>query len=142
MVCSNIIIYYRGNFFLINKDSNNSIHLKKFVEIPQNWKNEILNEKWKKILIIRDKANISIEGKRAEKIIGSSLEANINIKLKNELYKVAKDFDFAEICITSNAKLISDNSLSEEIEVETTKAKGEKCKVCWKINVGKCERHG
>ena len=129
-------------FSLINKDLNNSIHLKKFVEIPQNWKNEILNEKWKKILIIRDKANISIEGKRAEKIIGSSLEANINIKLKNELYKVAKDFDFAEICITSNAKLISDNSLSEEIEVETTKAKGEKCKVCWKINVGKCERHG
>jgi len=129
-------------FSLINKDSSNSIHLKKFVKIPQNWKNNILDARWNKVLMIRDKSNISIESKRADKIIGSSLEANINIKLKNELYKTAKDFDFAEICITSKANLISDNNITEEIEVETLKAIGEKCKVCWKINEGKCERHG
>ena len=127
---------------LINNDTNGSIHLQKFVQIPQKWKNEILEERWSKILEIREKSNISIESKRAEKIIGSSLEANIIIKLNNELYKVAKNFDFAEICITSKADLIFDKNISEPIEIETIKAKGEKCNVCWKINEEKCERHG
>ena len=55
---------------------------------------------------------------------------------------MAKDFDFAEICITSGAELTLDNNQSDEILVETFKAEGEKCKVCWKIKKGKCERHG
>ena len=70
------------------------------------------------------------------------LEANIKIKLKKELYEVAKDSDFAEICITSGAELSLDNSISDEILVDTFKAEGEKCNVCWKIRKGKCERHG
>ena len=32
--------------------------------------------------------------------------------------------------------------LKEEIVVETFKAEGKKCNVCWKITKGKCERHG
>ena len=32
--------------------------------------------------------------------------------------------------------------LNNEIIVETSKAVGEKCNVCWKIKKGKCERHG
>ena len=127
---------------LINKQKNQSIHLQKFVNIPNKWKDEQLSEKWKKILMIRDKANISIETQRASKIIGSSLEASIKIKLNKELYNLAKNFDFAEICITSNAKLILDEKIKEGIEVETIKATGEKCKVCWKISEKKCERHG
>ena len=31
---------------------------------------------------------------------------------------------------------------SDEVLVETFKAEGEKCNVCWKIRKGKCERHG
>ena len=65
-----------------------------------------------------------------------------NIKLKKDLYHIAKDFDFAELCITSAAEVLLDNNLSEEISVETFKAEGEKCNVCWKIRKDKCERHG
>jgi len=129
---------------LINnqKSQSQSIHLQKFVNIPNKWKDEQLGEKWKKILLIRDKANISIEAQRASKIIGSSLEASIKIKLSKDLYDLAKNLDFAEICITSNAKIIMDEEIKEGIEVETIKATGEKCKVCWKISEKKCERHG
>ena len=129
-------------FKLINKENNSSIHLKKFVKIPDSWKNEKLNERWSKLIKIRDVANISIENKRAEKIIGSSLEATIKIKLKKDLYDLAKNFYFDEICITSGAELSLDNSISEEILVDAFKAEGEKCNVCWKIRKGKCERHG
>jgi len=129
-------------FMLINKEENKSIHLKKFVNIPKSWKNEKLSERWKKLIKIRDYSNISIENKRAEKIIGSSLEAAIKIKLKKELYMLAKNFDFAELCITSGAELVCDDNIIEEVLVETSKAEGKKCDVCWKIKKGKCERHG
>ena len=126
----------------VNKDTDNSIHLEKFAQIPLKWQNQGLNNKWIKIKKIRDVANISIENKRANKDIGSSLEANVKIKLNKELFKIAKSFDFAEICITSGAEIILDENINDEINVETIKAEGEKCKVCWKIKIGKCERHG
>ena len=129
-------------YSLISKNTNDSIHLKKFVKIPENWHNKNLNEKWEKLKKIRDVANISIENKRAQKVIGSSLESNIKITLKNELYNIAKDFDFAELCITSAAEVLLDNNISDEINVETSKAEGKKCKVCWKIRKSKCERSG
>ena len=129
-------------FTLISNQSDNSIHLKRFVKIPTNWKNEKLNNQWIELKKIRDFSNISIENQRANKVIGSSLEANIKIKLKKELYELAKNFDFAEICITSRAEIILDEKSKNEIEVETFKAEGNKCKVCWKISKEKCERHG
>ncbi len=129
-------------FRLVNKEKYESIHLKQFVRIPQNWKNEKLSEKWINLKKIRDVSNISIESKRSEKIIGSSLEANVKIKLNKKLYDLAKNYDFAEICITSGAEISTDQNSDDEIIVETFKAEGEKCKVCWKIKKGKCERHG
>ena len=54
----------------------------------------------------------------------------------------AKKFDLAEICITSGAQIELNNSQEDEIKVETFKAKGKKCKICWKIRDETCERHG
>ena len=124
--------------------SNISVkNLQKFVKIPNQWKNDELNNKWQKIKLIRDVANISIESKRAEKIIGSSLEANIEIKIKNQdIFNVAKNQDFSEICITSSALISHDKNLEKDIEVISLKAIGNKCPVCWKINKETCEKHG
>ena len=127
-------------FSIINKN-NKSIHLEKFVKVPNSWNNINLNEKWTILKKIRDNCNISIEEKRAEKIIGSSLEAKIEVKLKSKLYEIAKNIDFAELCITSEAQISEDQKISEDISVITFKAEGEKCPVCWKIKKGKCERH-
>ena len=48
---------------------------------------------------------------RAEKSIGSSLEAMIEIKLNKEFYNKAKNINFSEICITSSAFVIIDENL-------------------------------
>ena len=127
---------------LINKEEANSIHLKNFIKIPKNWKNEELNSNWEKIKKIRDEANVSIETQRANKTIGSSLEADIQIKLKDNYFNLAKENDFSEICITSLAKVIKDNNMQEDIEVTCKKAEGEKCSVCWKISKTSCKKHG
>jgi len=127
---------------LVNKEEENSIHLKNFTEIPENWKNEEINSNWEKIKKIRDEANISIESQRASKTIGSSLEANIQIKLKKNYYNTVKNNDFSEICITSSALVTQDEKMEEDIQVICKKAEGTKCPVCWKISKTNCKKHG
>jgi len=123
---------------LISKEKK-SIHLEKFIEFPKKFENSELSLKWEKLLKIRDACNLSIEEKRASKIIGSSLEAELLIKLSDDNRKIVREIDLAELCITSKVKI--ENSDSEDIAVETTKAEGNKCPVCWKISTSPCERH-
>ena len=75
-------------------------------------------------------------------MIGSSLEAEVKLTLKENLYKKYKDFNFEELLITSNVEVVNDNSIKEEIEAVSFKAIGKKCPICWKIRKNKCERHG
>ena len=129
-------------FKLLNKDSEDSVHLKVFPKIPNKWKNENIEKNWAKLIKIRNAVNASIEIKRAEKLIGSSLEATIKVKLDTDYYNLANKYDFSEICITSGAEIILDEKSKKAIEVETFKAEGEKCDVCWKISKEKCDKHG
>jgi len=125
-------------FTLINKDKK-SIHLENFTKFPKSFKNEKLNKKWIELKKIRDVCNVSIEEKRASKAIGSSLEANLTIKMNDEQFNYLRNIDLAELCITSQVKIVKTND--KEIKVETAKAKGEKCPICWKIIQGGCQRH-
>ena len=120
-------------------DSKKSIHLESFPDIPAKWNNKKLEIKWMELIKIRETCNSSIELKRASKEIGSSLEANLVINLNKKMINLVQDIDFSELCITSDAKI--KESKSGEIVVETIKAVGNKCPVCWKINENKCERH-
>ena len=47
--------------------------------------------------------------------------------------------DLSELCIVSKTIVNFDNQ--SDILVETKKASGNKCSVCWKIRVDPCERH-
>ena len=120
-------------------DGNKSIHLENFLNFPKKYKNDFLNNKWQELIKIRNICNISIEEKRASKEIGSSLEAELTINLDNKFLDIAKNIDFSELCITSKA----DISFVEksETKVDTIKAKGSKCSVCWKISKVPCARH-
>ena len=118
------------------KDS--SIHLENFPKIPNNWNNIKIESKWEKIQEIRNKCNISIESKRSEKLLGSSLEASVTIKLGKKDFDLVQNIDFSEICITSLAKLEKSNK--DEMEILTHKAEGNKCSLCWKIKKDRCKR--
>ena len=123
--------------FILKKEE--SIHLKEFVDLPKEFENETLFNKWRQLLEIRDICNLSIEEKRASKEIGSSLEASLIVKLGEKKLPLVKGIDLSELCITSSAKVI--NHENEDIIVETVKAEGKKCPVCWKISETKCKRH-
>jgi len=125
-------------FKLLFKDKK-SIHLEQFPDYPNKFKNEKLNEKWIELIKIRNICNISIEEKRANKDIGSSLEADLKIQLNQKLKDLTKNVDFSELCITSKAKVEYKTDI--ETKAITSKAIGSKCPVCWKINEVSCSRH-
>ena len=134
-----ILAFTTEEIYQLVSKKNKSVHLEQFIEFPKEFENKELSKKWDEILKIRDICNISIEEKRASKEIGSSLEADLEIKLNHKLLKLTKEIDFAELCITS--KFLVKESKEDEIIVKTKKAKGNKCPICWKISEDACERH-
>jgi isoleucyl-tRNA synthetase len=133
-----ILSFTTEEIYRLVMDDDKSIHLTKFIEFPKNFKNEKLNQKWLELIKIRNICNISIEEKRASKEIGSSLEASLKIDLDKKLIDISKDIDFSELCITSSAEVFYlENS---ETKVQTTKAEGSKCQICWKITKEACLR--
>ena len=125
-------------YSLLNKSNDESIHENQFVKIPSQWENDKLNEKWTDLFKIKQEANIAIEEKRANKEIGSSLEAEIKLTLNKDKFELLDKLDLADYFIVSKAeKKLSNN---DEIKIEVKKAQGKKCERCWKILEKKCER--
>ena len=84
-----------------------------------------------KLFKIKQDANIAIEEKRANKEIGSSLEAEIKLILKKDQLELLDKLDLPDYFIVSKAeKELSNN---DEIKIEVKKARGVKCERCWKI---------
>ena len=131
-----ILVFTTEEIYSLINNEIKSIHENLFVKIPANWKNEKLREKWSKLYKIKQEANIAIETKRANKEIGSSLEAEIELNLKKEQYEILENLNLAEYFITSKAE----KKLSEKESIVVKKAKGKKCERCWKILDKKCNR--
>ena len=134
-----ILSFTTEEIYQLVSKNNKSIHLEKFLKYPKKFENIVLSKKWIEFIKIRDICNISIEEKRAAKEIGSSLEASLIIKLNKKNLELVKGTDIAELCITSSVDV--EESKDNNIKVETKKAKGNKCPVCWKISQKPCARH-
>jgi isoleucyl-tRNA synthetase len=124
-----------------------SVHLETFPDVPASWSDAKLAEKWRKVRIVRGVVTGALEIERAQKRIGSSLEAHPIVHVTNaELYEAVVDVDLAEICITSAATLVSGEGPAEAfrqpdvsgVAVVPTLAEGTKCARSWKIltNIG------
>ena len=129
---------------LSNFSNRKSIHEENFPNLPTLWKNEKLYEKWERLLFIRQNVNISIEEKRSQKIIGSSLEANVEISLPKLDFDLLNKIDPEEFFITSSVSMNILKENEKDLKVLVNKANGTKCIRCWKIvkNVtqNKCSR--
>ncbi len=134
-----ILAFTTEEIYQLTSKKNKSIHLENFLSFPENFNNNSISKKWSELMKIREVCNVSIEEKRASKEIGSSLEAELKLKLNNKYKELLKNIDLSELCIVSKADIIFDDN--SEIEVETIKASGDKCPVCWKISVEPCIRH-
>lgn len=106
-----------------------SIHLNNFV--PPQKLDESLNARWEAIKAVRSTVLGAIEPKRADKTLGSSLEAHPHIYVSKDVAVLVEGIDLAEICITSQATLHIEDT--NEIRIDVQLSEGQKCVRCWKI---------
>jgi len=146
---SPILAFTSEEAYQVIKNKNyKSIHLQDFPIIPSTWNNSEVKNKWIGIKKVKQVVNAAIEDIRNMKIIGSSLEANVIVYLKEEYLNLIKEEDLSEIFICSEAKaepLINQSNLFylkdiEGVAVKIVKAKGQKCPRCWKILEKTCSR--
>ncbi len=104
-----------------------SIHLRDFPKVHEDWKNDKLAQKWEEIIAVRKDVLATIEPMRASKELGSSLESVVHIQTQSKSVQAMAN-EMADICITSAAQ-VSEGDGAVSVE----KAKGEKCERCWKV---------
>ena len=134
-----ILVFTTDEIFGLVNNNEESIHENSFVKIPSTWENNKLNEKWIELFKIKQEANIAIEEKRANKEIGSSLEAELKITANKKNYELLEGLDLAEYFITSKAEKIKIDDINK-LKIEVKKTTGTKCPRCWKILEKKCTR--
>ncbi len=119
-----------------------SVHLEALPEIPAAWTDTALAARWDKLRQIRSVVTGALEIERAQKRIGSSLEAHAVIRIQSDAFmSVAHEHDMAEICITSGASVEAGEAppgaftLPEVpgVAVLVNRAQGTKCARSWRI---------
>ena len=119
-----------------------SVHLNDFPLMSRLWRNEDVAERWEKVRAVRRVVTGALELERADKRIGSSLEAAPTVYISDAAVSAAIDsVDLAEVCITSGIEVVS--GVAPEgaftladvsgVGVVPTLAVGTKCARSWRI---------
>ena len=119
----------------------NSVHLRLFPDIPDDWRDDALADKWAKVRQLRRTVTGALEIERANRRIGSSLQAHPAVYADAEYRHAAEGIDLADLFITSAAEFADGEppadafSLSDVpgVRVRVDAARGEKCERCWKV---------
>ena len=87
--------------------------------------------KWSRIAALRSAVNGALEQARADKVIGKSLEAAVDLTVPQEDAFLAEmsEEEVADLFIVSQVKL----TVGDEVKVAVEAAQGTKCGRCWKV---------
>jgi isoleucyl-tRNA synthetase len=128
-----------------------SVHLRLYPTIPASWFDAALGEKWKTVRALRRVVTGALELERAEKRIGSSLQAAPVVYATPDYVKAFEGLDLRDICITSGGELVAGEAPAGAftlpdvagVAVVPTLADGTKCARCWQVleEVGKSPAH-
>jgi isoleucyl-tRNA synthetase len=129
-----------------------SVHLLPFPKIPREWRDDNLAAKWDRVKEVRSVVTGALEVERANKKIGSSLEAAPQVYVTDrDLIAGLDGVDMAEVCITS-AITVSGAAIPAGaftvasvpgVGVIFKPAEGKKCARSWRIttDVGSDKRY-
>ena len=127
--------------WLTQNPNGESIHLQVWQEIPKAWHNDAALSRMAKLRDLRKVVTGALELERAQKTIGSSLEAAPKVYISNQdIENAIGNEDIAELCITSGIEILfspspNDCYTNEDVDgvgVEFVRATGIKCKRSWK----------
>ena len=129
-----------------------SVHLSSFPDPDPAALDDELAARWDRLIQVRAEVARPLEKARAEKIIGSSLEAHVTLYAGPGLFSFLHDHEgqLATLFIVSGVGLArhegrppSANSTSQDLAVVVSRAEGSKCARCWtyRTDVGADARH-
>jgi isoleucyl-tRNA synthetase len=137
-----VLVFTTEEVWSARDAAHRSIHLEQFPAIPSAWRDDQLATTWETIRLLRLAVTGAIEIARAEKQIGSSLEAAPRVYLSNpEHLKALEGVDFAEVCITSDIAIEFGAPMPEsafrlaeapDVGVVVERARGIKCARSWR----------
>ena len=110
------------------EETAESVMLTNYPEVNPQYENKELEEKWDRIIKLKEVVAKKLEEARAEKIIGHSLNAKVVISAEGEEYKFLNDNKdlLMTVFIVSGLEI---REAQSDIKVEI--AEGEKCERCW-----------
>jgi isoleucyl-tRNA synthetase len=120
-----------------------SVHLERFPEVPRDWLDDVLKQQWDRLLEVRREVAKALETARAQKLIGSGLEARVRILSapedlpallggKREL--LATLFIVSRVDLTSagaRASVVYESQDIPGLTIGVDRAPGDKCERCW-----------
>ena len=122
-----------------------SVQLAPFPEVESLWKDNELATRWEKLLSYRTRVQGVLEERRRDKVIGSSLEAHVQLDAASETYEFLKAYerDLSMIFIVSQVSLKRTDGAQTDLQIVVTKSQAGKCERCWNYReaVGKDVAH-
>jgi isoleucyl-tRNA synthetase len=127
-----------------------SVHLADFPGDLASLADAALVERWTRLLRLRDVVNVQIERLRADKVVGTSLEAAVTLTVRGQVADLVERYrdDLAMLFITSEVGVASDPTLTPAqagadgsglylepggmARVEVARASGVRCTRCWR----------
>tara|TARA_R110002126_G_scaffold16044_30_gene64808 strand:+ start:1203 stop:4097 length:2895 start_codon:yes stop_codon:yes gene_type:complete len=124
-----------------NPGDDESVHLRTYPDVPADWQDAVLAAKWATIRRIRRVVTGALELERAEKRIGSSLQATPTVYVGDEYTGALDGIDLAEISITSAIVVESGEAPGDAFRIDDVPgvavvpglAEGDKCDRCWQV---------
>jgi len=140
--------------YLPHGEEVSSIQLTEWPRYDDRYVDAVLEEKWDKILALREFVAKPLEEARRGKVIGHALDAQVNLYAQEDQYAFLSGIkeDLATLFITSSVVLYKVEQLPQEaftgeefagLGVIVAKAPGEKCERCWIYSetTGQNEQH-
>lgn len=132
--------------------TEDSVHLKLFLNVPSSWQDEALAAKWNRIRQIRRVITSALEAERKAKRIRSSLQAAPLLYVKDDDAAMLRTVDLSSIAITSALTVRKEKApvgayvLPDVLDIAVVPeiAVGKKCQRCWKVlpDVGSDQDYG
>jgi len=136
-----ILVFTAEEAWLARYPKAMSVHVESFPDVPSHWRDDALARKWEGVRAIRSVVTGALEIERAQKRIGSSLEAAPTVYISDPKLRIDLDgVDFAEICIVSDIRVETGEGPADafrlpeaaNVAVLPSRATGVKCARSWK----------
>jgi isoleucyl-tRNA synthetase len=121
-----------------------SVHLSRFPELDRRYVDDALHAKWQLLFQVRTRGLKVLEEKRAEKLLGNSLEAEVILEAPERLFALLTDnhavledlFIVSRVTLrrTTGGEDLTPEAALDTLRVSVVRTAAGKCERCWKYS--------